>query len=62
MWRNSLADGGRAVQMYREALALGATRPLPELYRTAGARLIFDSNGMRELIELVEEELSTLDN
>lgn len=62
LWRNSMADAGRAVRQYREALSLGATRPLPELYRAAGARLIFDSEGMRELVDLVEEELSTLDS
>jgi oligoendopeptidase F len=62
VWRNSLADRGEAVRKYREALALGATKPLPELYRAAGARLIFDSEGMRELIDLAEEELATLDN
>ena len=61
VWRNSLADRGQAVRKYREALALGATRPLPELYHAAGARLIFDSEGMRELIELAEEELATVD-
>ena len=61
VWRNSMADRERAVRQYREALALGATRSLPDLYRTAGARLIFDSRGMRELVDLVEEELSTLD-
>src|SRR5260370_4971726 len=61
VWRNSLADREGAVRKYREALALGATRPLPELYRAAGARLIFDSAGMRELIDLVEEELAKVD-
>jgi oligoendopeptidase F len=61
VWRNSLRDRGDAVRRYREALALGATRPLPELYRAAGARLIFDADGMRELIDLAEEVLSTLD-
>ena len=61
VWRNSLADHGEAVRKYRAALALGATRPLPELYRAAGARLIFDAQGMRELIDLVEETLSGLD-
>ncbi|HUE67278.1 MAG TPA: M3 family oligoendopeptidase [Candidatus Acidoferrum sp.] len=61
VWRNSLRDRGEAVRRYREALALGATRPLPELYRAAGARLIFDADGMRELMDLVEEVLSTLD-
>jgi oligoendopeptidase F len=61
VWRNSLRDRGDAVRKYREALALGSTRPLPELYRAAGARLIFDADGMRELIDLAEEVLSTLD-
>ena len=61
MWRNNLRDREEAVRMYREALALGATRPLPELFKAAGARLIFDADGMRELVMLVEEELSKLD-
>ena len=61
VWRNSLSDRPAAVRRYREALALGATRPLPELYGAAGARLIFDSEGMRELIDLAEEELASLD-
>ena len=61
VWRNSLRDRGDAVRRYREALALGATRPLPELYQAAGARLIFDAGGMRELMDLAEEVLSTLD-
>lgn len=61
VWRNSLADQRGAVRKYRSALALGATRPLPELYAAAGTRLIFDEDGMRELIDVVEETLSTLD-
>jgi oligoendopeptidase F len=62
VWRNSLSDHRGAVRKYREALALGATKPLPELYRAAGARMIFDSEGMRELIDLAEEELASLDD
>lgn len=60
VWRNSLHDRGRAVRRYRDALALGATRPLPELFEAAGARLVFDHDGMLELITLVEEELAKL--
>ena len=60
VWRNSLKDSTDAVRKYRAALALGATQPLPDLFEAAGARLIFDSAGMRELITLVEEELSKL--
>ena len=62
VWRNSLRDGGDAVRRYREALALGATRRLPDLFRAAGARMIFDSEGMRELVSLVEDELAKLDD
>ncbi len=61
VWRNSLRDPKGAISQYRAALALGATRPLPELFRAAGARLIFDSEGMHELVTLVEEELEKLD-
>jgi oligoendopeptidase F len=60
VWRNSLQDPEDAVRRYRQALALGATKPLPELFKAAGARLIFDSEGMRELVTLVEDELEKL--
>ena len=60
VWRNSLGDRSEAVRKYRQALALGGTRPLPELYQAAGARLIFDSQGIHELISLVEEEMGKL--
>ena len=60
VWRNSLKDPEEAVRKYRAALALGATQPLPELFKAAGARLIFDSAGMSELIEVVEEEIAKL--
>jgi oligoendopeptidase F len=61
VWRNSLKDRGEAARKYREALALGATKSLPELFAAAGARLIFDPQGMRELIELAEEEIAKLE-
>jgi len=61
VWRNSLRDPKEAVRKYREALALGATRPLPDLFQAAGARLIFDTEGMRELVIMVEEELDKAD-
>jgi oligoendopeptidase F len=61
VWRNARRDGPTGVAAYRNALALGATRPLPGMYEAAGARLIFDAAGMRELVALVEEELARLD-
>jgi len=60
IWQRSLSDPAGALEGYKAALRLGGTRTLPELYATAGARLIFDADGMRELVELVEERLETL--
>ncbi|HJR33661.1 MAG TPA: M3 family oligoendopeptidase [Gemmatimonadales bacterium] len=60
VWRNRMRDGAPALEAYRNFLALGATRPLPDLYRTAGAQLVFDAVAMRPLIDLVEEEIDQL--
>ena len=60
IWRNSLADHAGAVARYREALALGAVRSLPDMYRTAGARLSFDVGLIGELVELVEDQIEKI--
>ncbi len=60
IWKRSLTDPDGALAGYKAALRLGGTRGLPELYAAAGARLIFDADGMRELVGLVEERLETL--
>ncbi len=43
-----------------EALALGDTRPLPELFETAGAKFAFDRETVGELMDLVQEQLAIL--
>ena len=57
VWRNALTDQAEAVRRYRSALALGNTRPLPDLYAAAGARLAFDRETVGELARLVESHL-----
>jgi oligoendopeptidase F len=57
VWRNSLQDPVRAVARYREALALGAVRRLPEIYQAAGAKLTFDVESIAELVDLVETHI-----
>jgi len=49
-----------AVRRYRDALALGNTRPLPDIYAAAGARLAFDGDTIGELVQLVEEQVDLL--
>lgn len=60
IWRESLKDPAAAVVRYRRALALGGTQGLPEIYRTAGAHLVFDAATMRDLVALVERRLGEL--
>ncbi len=60
VWRNARQDPKRAVEAYRRFLALGATRPLPELYREAGVELLFDAPAIGKLVELVEVEMAEL--
>ena len=57
VWRNSLENPVKAVARYREALSLGAVQSLPEIYRTAGARLMFDTESIAELVQLVESHI-----
>lgn len=60
VWRNSLRDPADAAARYRAALALGATRPLPELYQVAGARLSFDARLLADLVALIEERMAAV--
>jgi len=57
IWRNSLEDPARAVSRYRDALAVGAVRTLPEIYSAAGAKLTFEVEDIGRLVELVEQQI-----
>jgi oligoendopeptidase F len=48
------------VTRYRSSLALGGSRPLPELFEAAGARLAFDAETMVPLAEALGQELGRL--
>lgn len=60
IWRESLRDPAKAVSRYKKALALGGTRPLREIYSTAGASLVFDAREMGELVSVVETVIGEL--
>lgn len=60
VWANSLTDRAGALAAYRRALSLGATRPLPELFAAAGARLAFDAETLGRSVALIEQTLEAL--
>ncbi len=61
VWHSALSDQAGAVAAYRRALALGGTRPLPELYAAAGAKFAFDTATVSEAVALIEQTLDQLE-
>lgn len=57
IWTRAMADRAQALRDYRRALALGGSRPLPELFAAAGCRFAFDTATLQPLIEAVEKEI-----
>jgi len=60
VWRNYKRDPQEAVQRYTEALKLGYTRTLPEIYAAAGIRFDLSRAYISELIGFVQDELDRL--
>ncbi|MBX6312931.1 MAG: M3 family oligoendopeptidase [Isosphaeraceae bacterium] len=60
VWRRAREDRAAAVRAYRRGLALGGSRPLPELFEAAGIRFDFREETLRPLIEALREELGRL--
>lgn len=60
VWRRSRRNPAEALAGYKAALALGGTRPLPEIYATAGASLVFDAPTMADLVAEVETRIAEL--
>ena len=60
VWVNAGKDAAAALARYRGALALGGSRPLPELFEAAGCRWDFSKDALRPLLEAVETELDRL--
>jgi oligoendopeptidase F len=60
VWANSQKDKARALAAYQQALALGGSRPLPELFAAAGCSFAFNRATVKPLVELVRGELAKL--
>jgi oligoendopeptidase F len=60
VWRAALRDQEQAVARYRQALALGGTATLPQLYAAAGARFAFDAETLGAAVALIEATIDEL--
>jgi len=58
VWRNYKTDPKKAIKQYMDALSLGYSKSIPEVYETAGIRFDFSENYISELIEFTRAELA----
>lgn len=57
IWLRAKKDRPDAIKKYREALALGGSRPLPELFSAAGIQFDFSSRTIKPLVDMIQKEL-----
>jgi oligoendopeptidase F len=57
VWKNYKQNPEKALDQYLAALRLGYTKPIKEIYETAGIKFDFSQAYIRELISFVKEEL-----
>ncbi len=61
LWVRSLEEGQDvAVKAYKKTLSLGGSRPLPELFETAGLKFDFGADTVGHLVDRVRSELAKL--
>ena len=60
VWLNSKRDFGKAVNDYWNALQLGGSRPLPELFAGANIQFDFGPDFLLPLMQSVEEEMENI--
>ncbi len=60
VWLNYASNPAGAIADYKRGLALGGSRPLPELFRAAGLEFDFSPRIMARLVGEVERELARM--
>ena len=61
LWMQYKNNPQQALDNYMNALSLGGTRTLPELYKAAGLKFDFSSENIKTLMEFVNEQMRILE-
>ena len=56
VWRNYKTNPTQAIEQYKQALALGYTKSIPEIYSAAGIKFDFSPAYIKELMDFVKAE------
>lgn len=60
MWKQYRENPQQAVENYRKALEMGYTRPIPEIYQTAGIKFDFSKEYIHTIMQFLNEQLQEL--
>ncbi len=60
VWKNFKEDPDKGLQGYKDALSLGYTCSIPEIYEAAGIKFDFSQSYIKELMAFVKEEMNKL--
>jgi oligoendopeptidase F len=60
VWANARNNKPAALRAYRDGLALGGSRPLPELFKVAGCQFAFDAGTIAPLVDALRHDLKQL--
>jgi oligoendopeptidase F len=61
VWQNAAEDQAGAVDAYRQALSLGSTLPLPQLFAAAGANFAFDEENLQQAVNQADTTIAELE-
>jgi oligoendopeptidase F len=62
VWKNYKENPKKGLEQYLDALKLGYTKTIREIYETAGIKFDFSATYIQELVNFVQHELETLEN
>ena len=62
VWKNYKENPKKGLEQYLDALKLGYTKTIREIYETAGIKFDFSAAYIQELVSFVQHELETLEN
>lgn len=57
MWKNYRKNPSKTIQQYKDALSLGYTKSIGEIYKTAGISFDFSSEYVKELASFIQQEI-----
>jgi hypothetical protein len=59
-FRNYKSNKQKAIEQYKQALALGYTQSIGKVFETAGVKFDFSENYIKELATFIQKELNSI--